>query len=79
MRSFGLTLFRPENLANTCTSGKGSCIDYALVTTGYTDAIVDINAVKAVPWGPHYGLRTKFRTNIKSMIVPEIVRPRPVG
>ena len=45
LRSLGLTLFRPENSTNTCASGKGSCIEYALVTTGYTDAIVDIKAV----------------------------------
>lgn len=28
--------------------------------------------------GPHYGLRIKFKTNIKSMTVPEMVRPRPL-
>lgn len=78
LRSLGLTLIRLENSTNTCTCGRGSCIDYALVTLGYTDAIVDIKAVKAAPWGPHDGLRIKFRTNIKSMFVPEIVRPRPV-
>ena len=49
-----------------------------MVTTRYTDAIVDINVVKAVPWGSHHGLIIKFRTNNKSMTVPETVRPRPL-
>ena len=28
--------------------------------------------------GPRYGLRIKFKTNIKSLIVPGTVRPRPI-
>ena len=50
LRALGLSLIRPENSKITCTSGKGSCIDYALVTTGYVDAIISMKAVKAVPW-----------------------------
>ena len=57
---------------------KGSCIDYALATSGFTEAIVDMKAVKVVPWGPHYGLRIRFRTNLKSLTIPEIVRPMPI-
>lgn len=78
LRALGLTLVEAENTDKTCTSGKGSCIDYALVTTRFVDAIVDMKAVKAVPWGPHYGRRIRFRTDIKSMTVPEIVRPKPI-
>ena len=48
------------------------------MTSGFTDAIVDLKAVEAVPWGPHFGLRIRFRTNMKSMTVPEIVRPKPI-
>ena len=78
LKALGLTLIRADNTDITCTSGKGSCIDYALVTSGFTDAIVDLKAVKAVPWGPHFGLRIRFRTNMKNMTVPEIVRPKPI-
>ena len=78
LRSLGPTLIRPDKSKTTCTSGKGSCIDYALVTTGYADTIVSVKAVKAVPCGLRYGLRIKFKTNIKSLTVPEIVRPRPI-
>ena len=57
---------------------KGTCIDYAFVTTGFVEAIVDLKAVKAVPWGPHFGLHIRFKTNLRSMTVPEIVRPKPI-
>ena len=33
LRALGLTLVKAENIVKTCTSGKGSCIDDALVTT----------------------------------------------
>ena len=49
LKALGLTLVRAENSDITCTSGQGSCIDYALVTSGFTEAIVDMKAVKAVP------------------------------
>ena len=72
LRSLGLTLVKAENTDKTCTSGKGSCIDYALVTTGFGEAIVDLKAVKTVPWGPHCGLRIRFKTNLRSMTVKPI-------
>lgn len=78
LKAMGLTLIKADNTDMTCTSGNGSCIDYALVTSGFVDAIVDLKAVKAVPWGPHYGLRIRFKTDIKSMAIPEIVRPKPI-
>ena len=78
LRALGLTRVKAENTDKTCTSGKGSCIDYALVTTGSVEAIVDLKAVKAVPWGPHFGLRIRFKTNLRSMTVPEFVRPKPI-
>ena len=78
LRAFGLTLVKAENTEKTCTSGKGSCIDYALVTSGFTEAIVDMKAEKVVPWGPHYGLRIRFRTNLKNLTIPEIKRPMPI-
>ena len=74
----GLTLVKAENADVTCTNGKGSCIDYALVTSSFVEAIVGMKAVKAVPWGPHYRLRIRFRTDIKNMTTPEIVRPKPI-
>ena len=78
LRSLGLTLIRPENSKNTCTSGKGLCVDYALVTTGYVETVISVKVVKAVPWGPHYGLRIRVKTRITSLTVREIVRPRPI-
>ena len=50
LRSLGLTLVKTENTDTTCTSGKGSRIDYAPVTIGFVEAIVDLKALKAVPW-----------------------------
>jgi len=75
----GLTLIRPNNVNMTCTSGKGSMIDYALVTTSFAAAIVSVEAVTEVPWGPHFGLRVKYRTNTSDIMVPEIVRPMDVA
>ena len=63
----------------TCTSGKGSMIDYVLVTTSFAAAIVSVEAVTEVPWGPHFGLRAKYRTNTADIMVPEIVRPMSVA
>ena len=42
------------------------------------EAIIDMKAVKAVPWGPHYGLRIRFRTDTNSLTIPEVVRPTPI-
>ena len=78
LRSLGLTLIRADNTDITCTAGKGSCIDYALVTSNYTEAIVSLKADKRVPWGPHFGLRIKFKTMIRHMKVPDVVRPRTI-
>ena len=78
LKALGLTLIKADNESKTCTSGKGSCIDYALVTSGFTEAIVDMKAEKVVPWGPHYGLRIRFRTNLKNLTIPEIKRPMPI-
>ena len=78
LKALGLTLVKADNSSMTCTSGKGSCIDSALVTSGFTEAIVDMKAVKVVPWGPRYGLRIRFKTDLKSLTIPEIVRPMPI-
>ena len=50
LKSLGLALIKADNASKTCTSGKGSCIDYALVTSKFTEAIVDLKAEKVVPW-----------------------------
>ena len=34
-----------------------------------------MEAVEAVPWGPRYGIRVKFRRDTKGILVPEVVRP----
>ena len=78
LKALGLTRVRADNSDTTCTSGQGSCIDYALVTSGFTETIVDMKAVKAVPWGPHYGMRIRFKTNMENMTIPEVVRPMPI-
>ena len=49
--AMGLTLIRSSGGQNTCTSGKGSLIDYALVTTNSVAAIVSVETVRVVPWG----------------------------
>ena len=72
--ALGLTLIRPEGTDITCASGSGSMIDYALVTTRFPVVVMHVEAVKTVPWGPHYGLRAKFRTDTASIMISEVVR-----
>ena len=45
LTALGGTLVKADNTDTTCTSGNGSCIDYAVVTSGFVDAIVDMKAV----------------------------------
>ena len=45
----GLTLIRPEGTASTCTSGKGSLIDSALLMKRFAAAVHKVEAVKTVP------------------------------
>ena len=78
LRALGLTLVRLEISESTRTNGKCSCIDYALVTATFNDAIAGAEAVKTLPWGPHLGLRLKFKTDIGRIIVPEIVRSETI-
>ena len=78
LKALGLTLIKADNASKTCASGKGSCIDYALVTSKFTEAIVDLNTEEVVPWGPHYGLRIRFKTDLKNLTIPEIRRPMPI-
>ena len=35
LKALGLTLVKADNVSKTCTRGKGSCIDYTLVTSGF--------------------------------------------
>ena len=75
MEALGLTLIRPDNVDITCTSGEGAMLDYALVTTSFVSAIVILKADNTVPWGPHYGLRIRFKMDTADIRVPEVVRP----
>ena len=54
-------------------------IDYALVTTSHAAAIISVEAATDVPWGPHFGIRVKYRTNTADITVPEIVRPMSIA
>ena len=54
-------------------------IDYVLATTSYAAAIISVEAVADVPWGPHFGIRVKYRTNTADIKVPEIVRPMSIA
>ena len=75
LEALGLTLIRPDNVSITCTSGEGAMLDYALVTTSFVNAIVSLKADTTVPWGPHYGLRIRFKMDTSEIRIPEIVRP----
>ena len=49
------TLKAPKDTEMTCTQGKGSIIDYAVVH--HTMAhLVAVTTDNTAPWGPHYGL-----------------------
>jgi len=75
LEAFGLTLIRPDNVDITCTSGEGAMLDYALATTNFVSAVVSLKADTTIPWGPHYGLRIRFKTDTSAIRIPEIVRP----
>ena len=48
--ALGLSVARPANCDVASTMGKGSLIDYALVTTRFAAAIDSFEAVKTAPW-----------------------------
>ena len=75
LESVGLTLIRSDNVDITCASGEGVMLDYALVTTSFVSAIVSLKADTTVPWGPHYGLRIRFKMDTADIRVREEVRP----
>ncbi len=77
LEAIGMTLIRPSNATVTCHMGKGSLIDYALITTKYLPMVLSVMTDEAVPWAPHTGLRVRLRLKCKHIVTKEVRRPKP--
>ena len=65
----------PSNCSVTCHGGRGSLIDYAIVSCILVPYVV---TVQDVPWSPHDGLRLTLRAEPLAIPIKTIVKPRPL-
>ena len=75
LEQLGLTLIAPSNVLNTCSQGKGSMIDYVLVTKGHEALIHSVAADILVPWKPHKGIRVVMKGAADNISITEVFRP----
>ena len=75
-RRLGGTVIRP-NVEVTCDKGKGSLIDFALAREDISEGI-SIEAVAAVPWRTHTGLRLILPGRSQAWWHRHLQLPRPL-
>ena len=56
----GLSIIWPEGSPISCTAGKGSLIDYSVITTACLPILRSCRIDPCVPCGTHRGVRTTF-------------------
>ena len=75
--SLGLVVLRLDGHEGiSCTTGKGSLIDYALRTKGYEVIVESFEIVYDVPCRPHCGVRLYLQQDFVNMMVDQITRPK---
>ncbi len=75
LSALGMVLVRPGNAEVTCHLGKGSLIDYVLITARFLPLITSVTVDELAPWVPHAGISVKFRTSFRNSVTKKIGRP----
>ncbi len=76
LKALNAAVLRPRGGSVSCHQGKGTLIDYAVVSKRVLP-IVELALDRDVPWGPHDGLRLRIRKNVRNVMVRKLVKPRP--
>ena len=74
----GAAIIRPEGVEATCRKGRGTLIDYAIVSKNIVPIIKSCQGVPEVPWAPHIGLRLVINAEPEKVLIRKLMRPRPV-
>ena len=69
-------IMTPTNTDVTCLQGKGTLIDYAVVSRKMKPYVQEVKADFAVPWAPHVALRVKVIANANKVTVKTLVKPK---
>ena len=68
----------PTNTNITCHQGKGSLIDYMVISNDLAPYVHSFEADPAVPWGTHDGLRLELGKIPAEVMVNVWDRPKPL-
>ena len=77
MARLGLAPVIPENTDTTCSIG-GRLIDFFVVSHELLGAVVSVEAIPEVPWGPHWAVQLKMKAALRSVQCRQLVVPRPL-
>ena len=77
MARLGLAPVIPENTDTTCSVG-GRLIDFFVVSHELLGAVVSVEAIPEVPWGPHWAVQLKIKAALRSVQCRQLVVPRPL-
>ena len=77
MARLGLAPVIPENTDTTCSVG-GRLIDFFVVSHELLGAVVSVEAIPEVPWGPHWAVQLKMHAAVRSVQCRQLVVPRPL-
>ena len=72
----GAAVIRPEGVEATCRKGRGTLIDYAIVSKNIVPLVKSCQGVPKVPWAPHIGIRLVISAEPKKVLVRKLMRPR---
>ena len=77
MARLGLAPVIPENTDTTCNVG-GRLIGFFVVSHELLGAVVSVEAIPEVPWGPHWAVQLKIKAALRSVQCRQLVVPRPL-
>ena len=77
MARLGLAPIVPESIDTTCSVG-GRLIDFFVVSHELVGAVVSVEAIPEVPWGPHWAAQLKTKAALRSVQCRQLVVPRPL-
>jgi hypothetical protein len=72
----GAAIVLPEGAEATCRKGRGTLIDYAIMSKNLVPIVKRCQGVDEVPWAPHIGIRLVISAEPKKVLVRKLMRPR---
>ena len=77
MARLGLAPVIPENTDTNCSVG-GRLIGFVIASHEPLGAVVSVETISDVPWGPHWAVQLKIKAVLRSVQCRQLVVPRPL-